>query len=276
MSTSAELRAKYETSASLLPELIKLGDEMSMKKQLDQANDYNKPILDAQAKNLEANRQIINQYATSLDNPETRQLDVARQMRTREYDTSANREQAGALGSYYNARQGTVADTLNAWKSAYQTRFDSAKAASDQLKEQWQMAFQQEQEDARRQEAAAALAQKYAEMNAGSDSGLTAGDELSALGQRMLTTGATREQAGAQYAADYGLDYDKVMKQVYAKYPDGWESGFVSRNAGAFANSPINSRYRDVVASQRTSAAPAAYNPTTFEKVSQWLTKPLW
>jgi hypothetical protein len=244
---SQDLMNEYNAYTKEVQDFMNTGDENDLKLRMNKAADYNKPIREEQARVLEDKNQIINRYNSRID-PMLAGLDVDQQQRMMAYDNKNNSQNAALLGDYMSAREGTLADTVSSWKTAWNTRLTAAQAAQAAKQQAWQMAFNQENEMQRRKEAEAARAQAMAiarmqAANANKPEKRTSlSDAINKVGsvfknERMVngkmssvadfafqgadgkTTWKTREQVGREIAAETGLDYKtQVMPQVYATY----------------------------------------------------------
>jgi hypothetical protein len=241
MATAAELRAQYESYTPVVSEFMLTGDESDLAKKINEAADYNRPIRAEQAQNLAGRGQVIDRYNSTVD-PLINGLDVDQRERLKSYDMNMYNSRAAELGSYMAAREGTLADTVKAWKDAWNIKYQSMKEQQQAKKDAWQMAFDQEREQQRAKEAAASLAAQYAQIAATKANNTKQRTSLqdavnyvggsfrnkNGKGESVAEFGyttadgkkawKTREQIGREIAAETGVGYNEVMKQIYSTY----------------------------------------------------------
>jgi hypothetical protein len=237
MGTAAQYQQEYEASLPELYDFGLTGNESDLNKRIQEGIDYNRPLRAEQAKELEARNQIINRYNSTGD-PLLSGLDMGQRERLKAYDIAGNNARMGELGSYMSAREGSVANTIKAWKDAWDTKYNAMKEKSESKKSLWQMAFDQEKEAQRAREAAAQLAATRASAAAAnkkpslSDAVNEKGSifsgfgENGAQGQWFVTKDKngnafyqTRENAAREIAAATGTDYGTALAEVYRAFP---------------------------------------------------------
>jgi hypothetical protein len=200
--TSAQLRASYDAYTPLISGFASTGDPNDLKNMIDKSIDYNRELRAQQAGELTARGQIVDRYNSTVD-PLINGMDVSARERLKSYDIQGNNARAAELGDYMAAREGSVADTVNAWKTAWDSRYAGMKEQQSALKDAWSMASDEEKELQRRKEAAASLAAQYASINAQKEKDKPE-ENIVAEAQRAMAAGLGWHDAAAQVEKKYG------------------------------------------------------------------------
>ena len=130
---------KLGSANQTLQDLLPLGNEATMKTALEQGRNYEKPLLDQQARIVEKNNLIAQKYRGDSE------MSVSQRNRLTEQEMAGNNREATALGAYMTARSGSLADTIKAWKEAFTVRYGATELAAKQAETAWNMAFKQQE-----------------------------------------------------------------------------------------------------------------------------------
>ena len=130
---------KLGSANQTLQDLLPLGNEATMKTAMEQGRNYEKPLLDQQARLVEKNNLIAQKYRGDSE------MSVSQRNKLTEQEMAGNNREAVALGAYMTARSGSLADTIKAWKEAFTVRYGATELAAKQAETAWNMAFKQQE-----------------------------------------------------------------------------------------------------------------------------------